>query len=69
MYITDKDNNKEKIDLNNPKRYFGQMCDNLDIIVIRANSPQAKGRVERGNKTHQDRLVKLMGLKNIKNIE
>jgi hypothetical protein len=69
MYITDKDNNKEKTELNNPKGYFRQMCDNLNITIVQANSPQAKGRVERSNKTHQDRLIKLMGFKNIKNIE
>jgi transposase len=69
MYITEKDKNKEKTELNNPKGYFRQMCDNLNIQIIEANSPQAKGRVERGNKTHQDRLIKLMRLKNITNIE
>jgi hypothetical protein len=67
MYLSD--NNKEKIELNNQKGYFRQMCINLNITVIQANSPQAKGRVERGNKTHQDRLIKLMRLKNITNIE
>jgi hypothetical protein len=36
----------------------------MNIIIISANSPQAKGRVERGNQTHQDRLIKLMRLKN-----
>ncbi|MDR2760256.1 MAG: hypothetical protein LBB09_00205, partial [Rickettsiales bacterium] len=45
MYITDKDNNKEKTELNNPKGYFRTMCDNLNITIIPANSPQAKGRV------------------------
>ncbi len=37
---------------------FGRMCARLDIRIIPANSPQAKGRVERGNGTHQDRLIK-----------
>ena len=37
---------------------FGRMCATLGIRIIAANSPQAKGRVERGNGTHQDRLVK-----------
>jgi hypothetical protein len=68
MYLTD--NSKEKSELNNPKGYFRTMCDNLNITMIPANSPQAKGRrVERGNKTHQGRLIKLMRLKNITNIE
>lgn len=37
----------------------------LDIEVICANSPQAKGRVERANQTLQDRLVKEMRLRGI----
>jgi hypothetical protein len=41
----------------------------LDIELILANSPQAKGRVERANRTLQDRLAKELHLKNIKTIE
>lgn len=41
----------------------------LDIELILANSPQAKGRVERANRTLQDRLAKELRLKNIKTIE
>jgi hypothetical protein len=67
MYVGTE--NKEKIDLNNPKGYFRTMCNNLDITVIPANSPQAKGRVERSNKTHQDRLVKALKFNNITSIE
>jgi len=37
---------------------FGRMCERLEIRIIAANSPQAKGRVERNNGVHQDRLVK-----------
>jgi transposase len=40
------------------KSQFGAMCAKLGIDLIAANSPQAKGRVERGHGTHQDRLVK-----------
>ncbi len=39
---------------------FGNMCAKLGIRLIAANSPQAKGRVERHHGTHQDRLVKKM---------
>ena len=42
------------------------MCQRLGIRIIAANSPQAKGRVERNHGTHQDRLVKKMRLKKIK---
>ena len=41
----------------------------LDIELINANSPQAKGRVERMNSTLQDRLVKEMRIKGVSDIE
>jgi transposase len=41
-----------------PVTQFGRMCAALDIQIIAASSPQAKGRVERNHGTHQDRLVK-----------
>jgi transposase len=41
-----------------PLTQFGRMCAALGIRIIGANSPQAKGRVERQHGTHQDRLVK-----------
>jgi transposase len=41
-----------------PRTQFGRMCALLDIQIIAASSPQAKGRVERNHGTHQDRLVK-----------
>jgi hypothetical protein len=40
----------------------------LGIKWIGANSPQAKGRVERCNRTLQDRLIKEMRIRNIKSI-
>jgi hypothetical protein len=52
-----------------PVTQFGRMCQKLDIRIIAANSPQAKGRVERGNGTHQDRLIKKMGRKKIRTHE
>ncbi|MEW6088366.1 MAG: ISNCY family transposase [bacterium] len=41
----------------------------LEIKVIHANSPQAKGRVERLFNTLQDRLIKEMRLENISSME
>jgi len=41
----------------------------LNITLIYANSPQAKGRVERANKTLQDRLVKELRIRGISDIE
>ena len=57
---------KEQLHGKVPVTQFGGMCRKLDIRIIAANSPQAKGRVERGNGTHQDRLIKKMGRKKIR---
>jgi transposase len=47
---------------------FGRAMQELDIQIICANSPQAKGRVERANQTLQDRLVKELRLQGISDI-
>lgn len=52
-----------------PISQVGRMCAKLGIEIIGANSPQAKGRVERGHGTHQDRLIKKMRLKGIATYE
>jgi transposase len=44
---------------------FGRACKQLDIRIIEAYSPQAKGRVERNHGTYQDRLVKELRLAEI----
>lgn len=41
----------------------------LDIELICANSPQAKGRIERANRTFQDRLVKELRLRGISDMD
>ena len=48
---------------------FSRALDTLDIESIQAQTPQAKGRVERANKTLQDRLVKEMRLKGINHMD
>jgi hypothetical protein len=48
-----------------PLTQFGRMCATLGIRIIAASSPQAKGRVERGHGTHQDRLPKKLRRKQI----
>jgi Winged helix-turn helix len=48
---------------------FGRALHELNIDIICANAPQAKGRVERANGTLQDRLVKEMRLAGISTIE
>lgn len=52
-----------------PQTQFGRAMEQLDIKLILANSPQAKGRVERMNGTLQDRLVKEMRLAGISDME
>ena len=47
---------------------FGRVLSRLNIDIIFANSPQAKGRVERANRTLQDRLIKEMRLEGIGSI-
>lgn len=46
---------------------FGRALRDLNIDSICANSPQAKGRVERANETLQDRLVKELRLRGLNN--
>jgi transposase len=48
-----------------PVTQFGRMCQKLNIRILAASSPQAKGRVERNHGTHQDRLIKKMRRKSI----
>ncbi len=48
---------------------FGRALQELDIQSICANTPQAKGRVERANQTLQDRLVKEMRLQSVSGLE
>lgn len=48
---------------------FGRALDEFGIEAIFAKTPQAKGRVERANKTLQDRLVKALRLEKISSIE
>jgi transposase len=48
---------------------FGRAMQSLEIPILCANTPQAKGRVERANKTLQDRLVKEMRLRGINDMQ
>lgn len=52
-----------------PLTQFGRAMDELEVTVIFARSPQAKGRVERVNRTLQDRLVKELALAGITTID
>lgn len=58
-------NIEEELRDETPLSQFTRAMGELGIQMIFANSPQAKGRVERGFKTHQDRLVKELRLAGI----
>jgi len=51
------------------ENFFTAMCRRLGIGTIHAHSPQAKGRVERANGTHQARLVPLLQLDGVKDMD
>ncbi|MBI2644949.1 ISNCY family transposase [Candidatus Uhrbacteria bacterium] len=57
-----------KIASENPdvKTQFQRACNQVSIQPIFANSPQAKGRIERLFRTFQDRLIKELRLANIR---
>ena len=58
-------------DLNNidPLSQFGRALSELGVELIHANSPEAKGRIERLFETFQDRVIKEMRLRKIGSIE
>ena len=68
-YSTYKVNHKNAVDNAELKTQFERACAELDIRLITAHSPQAKGRVERLFQTLQDRLVKELRLRNISDPE
>jgi hypothetical protein len=59
----------EQIAGREPQTQFGRAMEQLGVELILANSPQAKGRVERMNGTLQDRLVKALRLAGINDME
>lgn len=60
---------EEELNGQKPMSHFEKSLAGLEIEVIHANSPQAKGRVERLFKTLQDRLVREMRLLGIKSVD
>ena len=60
---------QDELDNTQPLSEFERALKELAVEVIHANSPQAKGRIERLFKTLQDRLVKEMRLRGIRTIE
>ncbi len=62
-------NQEQTVGLGSGLTQFGRAMQDLDIQIICANTPQAKGRVERANQTLQDRLVKELRLRGISDLD
>ena len=72
LYISPKSlRHTDEDDLVEPEwlTHFSRACKALGIEVIKAYSPQAKGRVERNHGVYQDRFVKELRLRGIQTIE
>ncbi len=60
---------EDELEDKKPMSQFERSLSELGVTVIHANSPQAKGRVERSFRTLQDRLVKEMRLAKVRSVE
>lgn len=70
IYRCDRDPTLEELKSKRPPvTQFGRAMKELDVRLILARSPQAKGRVERANGTLQDRLVKELRLAKVNSVE
>ena len=70
VYVTDRPPTlEEQLADEEPRTVFGAACGKLDIQIVRAHSPQAKGRVERKYGVYQDRLVHELRLRGVTGIE
>lgn len=61
--------NKKEVRSGHGMTQFGRALSELNVEILCANSSQAKGRVERANRTLQDRLVKELRLAGISDME
>lgn len=66
---TTKQSIQDELEDKKPMSQFERSLAELGITVIHANSPQAKGRVERLFRTLQDRLVKEMRLAGVRSVK
>ena len=70
VFVTDREPTlEEQLAGKAPLTAFGKACNKLATEIITANSPQAKGRVERKHGVYQDRLVKELALRRITTID
>ena len=67
--VNQKRSIKDELNDTDPLSQFTRAVKELGVNVIHADSPQAKGRIERLFNTFQDRLIKEMRLKGVKSIE
>ncbi len=69
VYVSPQRNQEDgEPQLNRAFTHFSRACEKLGITLIKAYSPQAKGRVERNHAVYQDRFVKelkLLGMKTL----
>lgn len=66
---TKKPSIKDELSDTEPLSEVGRALNELEVRIIYAHSPQAKGRVERLFRTFQDRVIKEMRLRSIRNIK
>jgi hypothetical protein len=70
VYVADREPTVEEQLAGRPAlTAFGKACHRPGIEIIAASSPQAKGRIERRHGVLQDRLVKELRLRGIKDLE
>ena len=70
VYITKREPTiEEQLSGELPLTQFGRACKKLDIEILPASSPQAKGRVERKHGVYQDRWVKELRLEGIRDMK
>jgi len=67
--VTTKQSIQDELEDKKPMSQFERSLTELGVTVIHANSPQAKGRVERLFRTLQDRLIKEMRLAGVNRVE
>lgn len=60
--VSEKDRENARLEGREALTQFGRACKRLGIEIVRAHSPEAKGRVERSNGVYQDRFVKELRL-------
>lgn len=70
VYLTKREPTlEEELSGELPLTQFGKACKKLEIEIVPASSPEAKGRVERKHGVYQDRWVKELRLAGIGDIE